>query len=588
METLSADSVGGVETGKVQALKGKSASAGFVVGQVLVLQSDLPTVSQDKIATPELEIKKFEEALLAAKEELNRLKIQAEKTLGLDKAQIFDAHALILEDPELLDPVKNKILEAHVSAAWALQQTSLDIQKIFQQMDDAYLRERASDVQDVTDRVLRKLLGLSSLDLSVLQEEVVLVAHDLTPSQTATMRKEKVLGILTDIGGKTSHTAILARTLEIPAVLGLKKITSLLKTGDWVAFDGASGEVIPYPSASVVQDFKAKKEIDLKQRKELESLKGLETVTADGHKVHLCANIGTPVDIPALKKYDAEGVGLFRTEFLFMDRPHAPTEQEQFESYKAVLEAMGSKQVIIRTLDVGGDKEIPYLEIPKEENPFLGLRAIRYCLRHQEIFRTQLRAMLRASVYGNLGIMFPMISRVEEVLEAKKILAEVRQDLESQNLKIAENIQIGIMIEIPSAAVIADVFAKEVDFLSLGTNDLIQYTCAVDRMNQEISDLYDSYHPAVLRLIANVIDAGKRHNAWVGMCGEMASQTDLIPVLLGMGLEEFSQTPTAILKSRQMIRSLKLSEAEALAKEVLSLGTSSEIQNVIKKFGSEI
>ena len=455
---------------------------------------------------------------------------------------------------------------------------------IFESIDNEYMRERAADIKDLTNRIIRHLLGAKIVDLAALEEEVVLVAHDLTPSDTATMNKSKVLGFLTDIGGRTSHTAIMARTLEIAAVVGLTDITTKAKDGDYIVFNGDTGEVILNPDEEIMTKYtKLKTEFE-EYRKSLELLKGKPSVTLDGRHVELAGNIGSPKDVEGLIKNDAEGVGLYRTEFLYMDKEDAfPTEEEQYEAYKAVLEGMDNKPIVIRTLDIGGDKELPYFEMESEMNPFLGYRAIRICLDRKDIFKTQLRALYRASVHGKLRIMFPMISSLEELLAAKEVVAEVKDELKAEEVAFADDVEVGMMIEIPSAAVISDILAKHVDFFSIGTNDLIQYTCAVDRMNQKISHLYNQFNPAVLRLIKTVIDNAHKEGKWVGMCGESAGDQRMIPILLGFGLDEFSMSPISILPARKLITSVSYEDMQNFANEVLSMGTAKEIKAHVEK-----
>jgi phosphotransferase system enzyme I (PtsI) len=562
-------------------LTGKAASPGIVVGKVLVLEPDSFKIEKRSVTDVEAELQRVRQAIEVSKGELQKVRDKAAQELGADKAQIFESHLLVLEDPELVDSVEEKIRGEKVNAEFAYSEVATSFVKTFEGMANEYMRERAADVRDVSGRVLRHLMGKKVVDLAALSEDVVLVAHDLTPSDTATMNKQKVLGFLTNIGGKTSHTAIMARTLEIPAILGLHNITELVKDGDTVAFDGETAEVVLRPDAATVARFAKLKESFEVQRRALRTLVGQSSKTLDGTEVKLVGNIGTPQDIGMLTKNDAEGVGLYRTEFLFMNRDSMPSEDEQYESYKAVLEAMGKRHTIIRTLDIGGDKEVKYLKIPKEDNPFLGYRALRYCLRNPEVFKTQLRALLRASVHGHLGIMFPLVTSLEELVAAKKVFEEVRQELKAKNVPVAGRIELGIMIEVPSAAVISDVLAKHCDFLSIGTNDLIQYTCAVDRLNERVNDLYDPYNPAVLRLIQLVIENGRKAGIWVGMCGEMAGTPDLVPVLLGMGLQEFSMAPTSILRARKIVREWKLADAQALAKQVLTFSTGTEIREFL-------
>ncbi|MDK2918142.1 MAG: phosphoenolpyruvate-protein phosphotransferase system enzyme [Candidatus Petromonas sp.] len=563
---------------------GTGASPGIAVGKALVIKNEELVIEKKNIENIEEEKNRFEKAVEESKEQLLSIKEKASKELDEEKSAIFDAHIMVLEDPELISTTLNKIESEGLNAEYAFKEVIDQFISIFEAMDNEYMRERASDLRDVSNRVLRNLMGIKVIDLSVLDEEVILVADDLTPSETVTMDKEKVLGFLTNIGGRTSHTAIMARTLEIPAVVGLKDITEVLKEGDIVAFNGETGEIIINPSEEEIKHYKELKNKYDNDKKELEALKGQESITVDGRKVELAGNIGTPNDIDGLLKNDAEGVGLYRTEFIYMDRDSLPTEEEQFEAYKKVLEAMNPKPVVIRTLDIGGDKEVSYLNIDKEMNPFLGYRAIRLCLEQKDIFETQLRALLRASIYGNLKIMFPMISSLEELLEAKKVLEKVKKDLDNEGIEYASNIEVGMMIEVPSAAIISDILAKHVDFFSIGTNDLIQYTTAVDRMNEKIHHLYNPFNPAVIRLIKMVIDNGHKEGIWVGMCGEMAGDKKMIPLLLGLGLDEFSMSPISILPARKLIKSLSYEEMKKFADEILNMNTAEEIENFISNY----
>ncbi|SHJ16695.1 phosphotransferase system, enzyme I, PtsI [Geosporobacter subterraneus DSM 17957] len=563
---------------------GTGASPGIALGKVLIIKNEPLRIEKKEIRCVEDAKQKLLEALEISKVEISKLRDKVSKELGEEKAAIFDAHNMILEDPELIEKVIKKIDQEKLNAEYALKQVAEEYITIFEAMDNEYMRERAADIRDVSDRILRNITGQKVTDLSMLEEDVILIAHDLTPSDTATMNKEKVLGFLTNIGGRTSHTAIMARTLDIPAVVGLKDITEKLSATDFVIFNGETGEIIINPSEEEIRHYKELKAAYEKERAALEALKGKASVTVDGRKVELAGNIGTPQDIGGLQRNDAEGVGLFRTEFIYMNRDALPSEEEQFWAYREVLEALNPKPAVIRTLDIGGDKKLPYLEIGEEMNPFLGYRAIRLCLSEQEIFKTQLRALLRASVYGNLKIMFPMISSLEELLEAKKILNSVKEQLDQEGIAYADNIEVGMMIEIPSAAIMSDIFAKHVDFFSIGTNDLIQYTCAVDRMNEKIHHLYQPFNPGVLRLIKMVIDNGHKEGIWIGMCGEMAGDKKMIPILLGMGLDEFSMSPTSILPARRLIQSLHYDVVKKLADEVLSMGTADEIETYIEKF----
>ena len=564
--------------------KGTGASPGIALGKALVIEHSELVIEKKTIENIDEEIQKLESAVKVSKEELTKVKEKALAELGEHEAEIFEAHLLVLEDPELIGSAISKIRDEKVNADYALNEIKEMFVAMFESMDNEYMRERAADIKDVTNRVLRHILGIKVVDLAGLDEEVVLIAHDLTPSDTATMNKNMVLGFLTDIGGRTSHTAIMARTLEIAAVVGLNDITKKVKDGDYIVFNGDTGEVIVNPDEETKAKYASLKEEFEEYRKSLELLKGQASITTDGRHVELAGNIGSPNDVEGLIKNDAEGVGLYRTEFLYMDKEdYFPTEEEQYEAYKAVLEGMNNKPIVIRTLDIGGDKELPYFEMEAEMNPFLGYRAIRLCLDRKDIFKTQLRALYRASVHGKLRIMFPMISSLEELLDAKEVIKEVLKELDAENIAYSNDVEVGMMIEIPSAAVISDVLAKHVDFFSIGTNDLIQYTCAVDRMNQKISHLYNQFNPAVLRLIKMVIDNAHKEGKWVGMCGESAGDQRMIPILLGFGLDEFSMSPISILPARKLITSLSYADMQKFADEVLAMGTAKEIKEYVDK-----
>ena len=560
------------------AFKGTGASPGIALGKALVVEHKEIVIEKRTVADSDAEIAKLREAVAVSKEELTKVKEKAAVELGEEEAEIFGAHLLVLEDPELTGAAEAKIADEKVNAEFALNEIKEMFVSMFESMDNEYMRERAADIKDVTNRVLRHILGIKVVDLSAIDEEVVLVAHDLTPSDTATMNKKMVLGFLTDIGGRTSHTAIMSRTLEIAAVVGLSDITENVKDGDFVVFNGETGEVIVNPDEETKAEYAKLKATFEEEKKALELLKGKESKTLDGRTVELAGNIGTPNDVEGLIKNDAEGVGLYRTEFLYMNSDKLPEEDTQFEAYKAVLEGMEGKPVVIRTLDIGGDKKLDYLPLDEEMNPFLGYRAIRLCLDRTDIFKTQLRALYRASVYGKLRIMFPMISSLEELLKAKEVVAEVLKELDAEGIEYAKDVEIGMMIEVPSAAVISDILAKHVDFFSIGTNDLIQYTTAVDRMNQKISYLYNQFNPAVLRLIKMVIDNAHKEGKWVGMCGEAAGDQMMIPILLGFGLDEFSMSPISILPARKLIRSVNEADVKKFANEVLNMGTAEEIK----------
>ena len=563
--------------------KGTGASPGIAMGKALILKECELIIEKKSIEDVEVEVKKLQEAVSKSKLELTKVKEKALEELGEHEAQIFESHLLVLEDPELLDSSIAKIREEKVNADYALNEVKEMFVGIFESMDNEYMRERAADIKDVTNRVLRNILDIKVVDLAALEEEVILLANDLTPSDTATMNKKKVLGFLTNVGGRTSHTAIMARTLEVAAIVGLNDITEKVQDGDYIVFNGDSGEVIVNPDEETIQKYSELKNNFEEYKESLKQLKGKSSITLDGRHVELAGNIGSPNDVEGLINNDAEGVGLYRTEFLYMNKEDSfPTEEEQYEAYKAVLEGMNGKPIVIRTLDIGGDKELPYFNMEHEMNPFLGYRAIRLCLDRKDIFKTQLRALYRSSVHGKLRIMFPMISSLEELLSAKEVIKEVLAEMDSNGEAYSKDVEVGMMIEIPSAAVISDILAKHVDFFSIGTNDLIQYTCAVDRMNQKISHLYNQFNPAVLRLINMVIDNAHKEGKWVGMCGESAGDPLMIPVLLGMGLDEFSMSPISILPARKFITSVNYEDMKKLAKEVLAMGNAEEIKVYIQ------
>ncbi|MCD7036102.1 phosphoenolpyruvate--protein phosphotransferase [Metabacillus sp. GX 13764] len=564
-------------------LSGIGASAGIAIAKAYRLEEPVLTVEKKAAADTAAESARFDEAIAKSKIELEKIKEHALKELGKDKADIFAAHLLVLSDPELLNPVKDKIQSENVNAEFALKETSDMFVSMFESMDNEYMKERAADIRDVTKRVIAHLLGVEIPNPSMISEEVVIIAEDLTPSDTAQLNRQFVKGFTTDIGGRTSHSAIMARSMEIPAVVGTKEATSSIKNGTLVIVDGLDGDVIIDPSKETIAAYVDKKEKYDLQKAEWAKLVNEPTVTKDSQHVELAANIGTPKDVKGVLENGGEAVGLYRTEFLYMGRDQLPTEEEQFEAYKSVLSDMKGKPVVVRTLDIGGDKELPYLKLPKEMNPFLGFRAIRLCLEEQDIFRTQLRALLRASTFGNLKIMFPMIATVAEFRQAKAILLEEKQKLQDSGAEVSDSIEIGIMVEIPSTAVMADVFAKEVDFFSIGTNDLIQYTMAADRMNERVSYLYQPYNPAILRLVSLVIEAAHKEGKWAGMCGEMAGDPLAIPLLLGLGLDEFSMSATSILPARSQLKQLSKEEAVSFKEKVLSMSTTEEVVSFVKE-----
>ncbi|AIQ28647.1 phosphoenolpyruvate-protein phosphotransferase [Paenibacillus sp. FSL P4-0081] len=563
-------------------ISGIAASAGIAVAKAFILKHPDYTITKTAVSDVELEIVKLESALEISKGELARIKSRTLAELGEKKAEIFESHLLILKDPELISPVMDKIREEAVNADYALQEVANQFIEMFENMKSTYLQERAADMRDVTKRVLNHLLGISYVSPAEISEEVIVIAEDLTPSDTAQLNRKYVKGFTTNIGGRTSHSAIMARSLEIPAVVGTKHVMSEVKAGDLIIVDGLSGDVLVNPGEAEVALYIAKqKEYDL-QIAEWKKLREEPTVSADGKHVELAANIGTPNDVAGVIDNGGEGVGLYRTEFLYMGRDKLPSEEIQYNAYRTVLENMQGKPVVVRTLDIGGDKELPYLELPKEMNPFLGFRAIRLCLDRQDIFRTQLRALLRASVHGDLRIMFPMIATLGEFRAARDLLLEEKAKLREEGKAVSDQIQLGIMVEIPSTAVLADQFAKEVDFFSIGTNDLIQYTMAADRMNERVSYLYQPYNPAILRLIKNVIDAAHAEGKWTGMCGEMAGDATAIPLLLGLGLDEFSMSATSILPARSQIAKLSAAEMKELAAKALQLGTAEEVAALVQ------
>lgn len=564
-------------------LKGIAASKGYAIAKAYRLVEPDLSFQKTSIANVEEEVARFHEAVHIAKSELENIRNRAEADLGAEKAAIFDAHLLVLSDPELLTPIEDKMKMEQVNAEFALKETTDMFITMFEEMDNEYMRERAADIRDVTKRVLSHLLGVQIPNPSTIAEEVIIVANDLTPSDTAQLNRKFVKGFTTDIGGRTSHSAIMARSMEIPAVVGTQHITKEVENGDLLIIDGTNGDVHVNPTPELVKEYEAAQEKYARQKAEWAKLLNEKTISADGHQVELAGNIGTPNDLQGVHANGGEAVGLYRTEFLYMDKEQFPTEMEQYEAYKAVLEGMKGKPVVVRTLDIGGDKHLPYLDLPEEMNPFLGLRAIRLCFKEKEMFRTQLRALLRASVHGNLRIMFPMIATLDEFRKAKAILLEEKEALLSEGVNVSPDIEIGIMIEIPAAAIMAEQLAKEVDFFSIGTNDLIQYTMAADRMNETISYLYQPYHPAILRLVKMVIDAAHKEGKWAGMCGEMAGEELAIPILLGLGLDEFSMSASSILPARSLIKKLNKAEMQKLAAEVIELQSMEEVAEAVKK-----
>ena len=571
-------------------LQGIAASDGIAIAKVYTLTEPDLTVTKVTVEDSEKEVSRLDDALAASIKDVELIKETALKNLGEEEAQVFDAHLMVLSDPELIGQVKDSITSNKVNAESALKEVTDMFISIFAGMEDnPYMQERAADIRDVSKRILAHLLGVKIPSPATIKDEVIIVAADLTPSDTAQLNRQYVKAFVTDIGGRTSHSAIMARSLEIPAIVGTKEVTSIAKDGDIIIVDGLSGDVFLNPSEEVVAEYRAKAEAFAAQQAEWEKLKDSKTYTKDGHQVELAANIGTPKDLEGVVNNGAEGVGLYRTEFLYMDSHEMPTEEDQFEAYKAVLEGMNGKPVVVRTMDIGGDKELPYLPLPHEMNPFLGYRAIRISLNEPEMFRTQLRALLRASVYGKLRIMFPMIATLNDFRGAKALLEEEKAKLIAEGVAVSDDIQVGIMIEIPAAAVLAHQFAKEVDFFSIGTNDLIQYTMAADRMNERVSYLYQPYNPSILTLIKHVIDSAHKEGKWAGMCGEMAGDQTAVPLLVGLGLDEFSMSASSVLKTRSLISKLTLSDMQALAdKAINECATVEEVEALVEEAVSKI
>ena len=570
-------------------ISGIPASPGIVFGKALVLKEEKIVLDTQKIKESQIdaEIVRFYEGRSAAVEQLNSIKDRAYASLGEEKAAIFEGHLMILEDEELEEEILDYLRSNKVNAAVAANVIIDQQVAMLSEIDDEYLKERAGDIRDIGNRLIKNILGMHIVDLGEINEEAILVAYDLTPSETAQLNLDKVLGFVTDIGGRTSHTSIMARSLELPAIVGTNNVTELVNTGDFLILDALNNAVYVNPSQDEIQRLKTLQAKLAEEKAELAKLKDLPALTLDGHRVDVVANIGTIRDVEGAERNGAEGVGLYRTEFLFMDRDQLPTEEEQFIAYKEVVEAMNGNLVILRTMDIGGDKELPYLNLPKEMNPFLGWRAIRIALDRREILNAQLRAVLRASAYGRLAVMFPMIISVEEIRELKSVIEELKVELRNEGKDFDENIQIGVMVETPSAAVNAKFLAKEVDFFSIGTNDLTQYTLAVDRGNELISHLYNPMSPSVLNLIKQVIDASHAEGKWTGMCGELAGDENATILLLGMGLDEFSMSAISVPRIKKLIRNVNYQDAKLLAEKALQQPTAAEIERLVADFLAE-
>ncbi len=566
-------------------LKGTNASSGIGIGNAVIVEEKELVIKREAVADTAAEVERFKGALDSTLKKTEELAADLATRVGEKEAEIMQGHMMLLMDPMLTGEIETAITGEGICAEYAIEQVCTTYADMFASMDDELMQQRATDMRDIKTRMQRELLGVESVDIAALPAGTILVAKDLTPSMTAGIKPENVTGILTELGGKTSHSAILARALEIPAVVAVPDLMNQVKDGDVIVLDGSEGVVYINPEQAVVDKFREKREKFLKEKKELEQYIGKPTVTKDGVSVELVANIGKPEDLEKVLQYDGEGVGLFRTEFLFMDRTAMPTEDEQFEAYKAVAEELKGKPVIIRTLDIGGDKEIPYMGLTKDENPFLGYRAIRFCLdRKDDIYKPQLRALLRASAYGNIKIMVPMVTCIEELREAKALIEEIKKELDEKNIPYNKDIEVGIMVETAAASLMADVFAKEAAFFSIGTNDLTQYTMSVDRGNDKVSYLYSTFNPAVLRSIKRIITCGREAGIMVGMCGEAASDPLMIPLLLAFGLNEFSMSASAILYSRKLITSFSTKELQVVADKAMSFATAAEVEAYMKEF----
>ncbi|HIC0449513.1 TPA: phosphoenolpyruvate-protein phosphotransferase PtsI [Klebsiella quasipneumoniae] len=570
-------------------ISGILASPGIAFGKALLLKEDEIVIDRKKISADKVdqEVERFLSGRAKASAQLEVIKTKAGETFGEEKEAIFEGHIMLLEDEELEQEIIALIKDKHMTADAAANEVIDGQATALEELDDEYLKERAADVRDIGKRLLRNILGLAIIDLSAIQDEVILVAADLTPSETAQLNLKKVLGFITDAGGRTSHTSIMARSLELPAIVGTGSITAQVKNGDYLILDAVNNQVLINPSNEQIEALRNLQVQVAEEKAELAKLKDLPAITLDGHQVEVCANIGTVRDVEGAERNGAEGVGLYRTEFLFMDRDALPTEEEQFAAYKAVAEACGSQAVIVRTMDIGGDKELPYMNFPKEENPFLGWRAVRIAMDRKEILRDQVRAILRASAFGKLRIMFPMIISVEEVRALKKEIEIYKQELRDEGKAFDESIEIGVMVETPAAATIARHLAKEVDFFSIGTNDLTQYTLAVDRGNDMISHLYQPMSPSVLNLIKQVIDASHAEGKWTGMCGELAGDERATLLLLGMGLDEFSMSAISIPRIKKIIRNTNFEDAKVLAEQALAQPTTDELMTLVNKFIEE-
>ena len=563
-------------------LTGIAASKGIAIAKVFELKHHKINITKEK-AEPAGEIKRFEAAIKQAISQIEKVKAIAETNIDAEHAAVFEAHIQLANDPMISDEVIALIRQEECNAVYAMDQVAQKYIELFSQMDDAYMKERAADIKDVSQKIIFNLLGIEQEDLSQINEEVILVALDLTPSETSQLNKQFIKGFATDIGGRTSHSAIIARSLEIPAVLGLKEITAKVKTGDVLAINGTTGEVFINPSAALIKELKAAMALEAQQAALWATFKNKPSVTKDGYHFEIAANIGSPNDVPPVLNATAEAIGLFRSEFLYMDATDWPTEEQQFQAYKIVLEQMQGKKVVIRTLDIGGDKNLKYFSFPEEMNPFLGWRAVRFTLDRKDIFTTQLKALIRASQFGKLAIMFPMIATVDEFLAAKALFNQVYQETKKTYPQVANDIEVGMMVEIPSAAVLAEQFCQHADFVSIGTNDLMQYSMAADRMNEKLAYLYQPLNPAILKLIKMTIDGAHKHKKWVGMCGEMAGDPQALPLLLGLGLDEFSMSASSVLQIRELASRIDQKKAAKLVALALEATNEAAVKDLIAK-----
>lgn len=565
--------------------RGTGASAGIGIGKAAILREEKLVIENTGIEDAEAEKERFKSAVEQSIADVSALADDMASRIGEKEAEILNGHLMLLQDPMLTGEIENQIDNDKVCSEFAVETVCNMYADMFASMDDELMQQRAADMRDIKTRMQKILLGVQSVDVSLLPAGTILMAEDLTPSVTAGINPDNVAGIVTELGGRTSHSAILSRALEIPAVVAASGILSEVKDGDELILDGESGEIFVNPGSDLIAEYEKRRDAYLQEKEELKQYIGTSSTTVDGVTVEIAANIGKPEDVDRVLAYDGEGIGLFRTEFLFMDRNEMPTEDEQFEAYKKVAVAMKGKPVIIRTLDIGGDKEIPYMGLKKDENPFLGYRAIRFCLdRKDDIYRPQLKALLRASAFGNIKIMVPMVTCIEEYREAKELVADIGKELDEAGIAYNKEIQVGIMVETAAASLMADVFAKEVDFFSIGTNDLTQYTMSVDRGNDKISYLYSTFNPAVLRSIRHIIECGRREGIMVGMCGEAASDPLMIPLLLAFGLNEFSMSASAILKARKYITGYSVEELKAVAEQAMGFVTAAETQQFMKNF----